>query len=110
MDVYPRISLRVVDMIVAGKSPQSDLTSSKMVLRHKGYGVYITCDGQPLAEYNFQVEDPLTVSCYVPSEKGKVCATRATALPFLYKLPEFRNSLGGRRTSGTCIASTRSSG
>ena len=37
-----------------------------------GYEVWITCDGEPLPEYQAQVEgDGKTVACFIPSESGK---------------------------------------
>lgn len=80
-----------------------------MVLRHKGYGVYITCDGQRLAEYNIQIEDPLTISCYVPSEKGKVCTPPGTTAGGSHIL-DLCDSLGRRQTPGKHITSAWPSG
>ncbi|RPD77297.1 hypothetical protein L226DRAFT_559352 [Lentinus tigrinus ALCF2SS1-7] len=38
----------------------------------KGYEVWITCDGEPLPEYQTQVEgDDKTIACFIPSESGK---------------------------------------
>ncbi len=41
----------------------------------KGYEVWISCNGKPLAEYCVQPEgsDGKTIACFVPSECGKVC-------------------------------------
>lgn len=44
-----------------------------MVLKHKGYGAYISCDDTPLDEFAFTKEDETTVSCYICSQAGKVC-------------------------------------
>ena len=44
-----------------------------MPLRHRGYGAYISCDGQVLQVHKTKVEDARVISCYVASEAGKVC-------------------------------------
>jgi len=52
---------------------------SAMVLSHRGYGVSVTCDGTPLDEFDVKVESETTVSCYIPSQQGKVCRTPISA-------------------------------
>jgi len=41
------------------------------VLSHRGYGVSVVCDDNPLEEFNVKIESDNTVSCYIPSEQGK---------------------------------------
>ena len=40
----------------------------------KGYQVWISCDGRPLPEYKVERkgDDGKTITCYIPSESGKV--------------------------------------
>ena len=44
-------------------------------MHHKGYDVWVTCDGEQLPEYQTKVEGDQgkNVACYIPSESGKVC-------------------------------------
>ena len=43
-------------------------------MHHKSYEVWISCDGEPLPEYRTQPEgdDGKTITCFIPSERGKV--------------------------------------
>ncbi|KAI0831308.1 hypothetical protein BC628DRAFT_1353158 [Trametes gibbosa] len=41
-----------------------------MPLGHRGYGAYISCDGQELEQFCVKVENDNTVSCYVPVDTG----------------------------------------
>ena len=43
-----------------------------MPLRLKGYTAHIDCDGKELEQYNVQQVDERTMTCWVPSEVGKV--------------------------------------
>ncbi len=43
-----------------------------MPLRHRGYGAYISCDGEELDAYKTKVENDKVISCYIASEVGKV--------------------------------------
>lgn len=49
-----------------------------MPLELNGYSAHICCDGKELETYDVRVEDEKTISCWIPSEEGKV---RAFALP-----------------------------
>ncbi|KAI0716754.1 hypothetical protein C8Q76DRAFT_616324 [Earliella scabrosa] len=42
-------------------------------MHHKGYDVWVTCDGEQLPEYQTKVEGDQgkNVACYIPSESGK---------------------------------------
>ncbi|KAI0721089.1 hypothetical protein C8T65DRAFT_724733 [Cerioporus squamosus] len=42
-----------------------------MPLCHRGYGAYISCDGEELDAYKIQMENDKVISCYVASEAGK---------------------------------------
>ena len=45
-----------------------------MPLEFKGFSAHICCDGKELEQYDVQQEDERTVTCWVPSESGKVLA------------------------------------
>ncbi len=61
------------------------------VMLHRGYEVWIADSrGQPLPEYQVEVgEDDSVVTCYIPSESGKVRSTYCSqyGLPKLGELP-----------------------
>lgn len=42
-------------------------------MRNSGLQVFIESDGQVLPEYQVEVADEKTMSCYIASEVGKVC-------------------------------------
>ena len=44
-----------------------------MPLRHRGYGAYISCDGEELKTYNVKQKGRI-ISCYVLGEAEKVNA------------------------------------
>ncbi|RDX49743.1 hypothetical protein OH76DRAFT_1403328 [Lentinus brumalis] len=75
-----------------------------------GYEVWITCDGEPLPEYQTEVEgDGKTVACFIPSESGKNFVihwndhVKATWLAYAF-------TLDGRSLSHGSIASVGSTG
>ena len=79
-----------------------------MVLRHKGYGVYVTCDGRSLEEFDFQVENDTTVSCYIASEQGKVCDILFATLHPNSNYPlGLCGTLGRRHVAGKRFANKR---
>lgn len=43
-----------------------------MAIEFLGFTIWVHSDGKELEEYKVQVEDENTVSCYIPSEVGKV--------------------------------------
>lgn len=45
-----------------------------MPLELNGYSAHICCDGKELETYDVRVEDEKTISCWIPSEEGKVRA------------------------------------
>lgn len=45
-------------------------------MRYRDYDVHIECGGSTLEEYSVQAEDDgRTISCWIPSEAGKVSGT-----------------------------------
>lgn len=46
-----------------------------MPVTFKGFTFWLVSGGVPIEEYNVQIEDRTTISCYIPSETGKVCST-----------------------------------
>ena len=38
----------------------------------KDWYTHVHCDGDIVKEYNFRIVDDHTVSCYIPSEAGRV--------------------------------------
>lgn len=65
-----------------GRSQQRDpiLTSrslycfvvASMPLELNGYSAHVNCDGKELETYDVRMEDERTISCWIPSEEGKV--------------------------------------
>lgn len=49
------------------------------MLTHRGFSAWIVVDGKPLPEYLVAVDqNQHRVSCWVPSEEGKVCSQLST--------------------------------
>ncbi|KAI0057471.1 hypothetical protein BV25DRAFT_1831154 [Artomyces pyxidatus] len=42
-----------------------------LALLHRGYSVYISCEGKEIPQYQVEVVDEKTLRCYIPSEAGK---------------------------------------
>lgn len=58
-------------------------------MRHRGYEVWVTSDGEPLAEYQSKVEgeDGKNMACFTPSESGKA-SVQSLSVPFQMMLAE----------------------
>ena len=52
--------------------PNPNFANATMPIEFLGFTVWIDSEEQELPEYEPQVEDENTVSCYIPSEVGKV--------------------------------------
>ena len=39
---------------------------------HRAFEVYVSCNGRKLDEFQTKLEDPNTITCYIPSEANKV--------------------------------------
>lgn len=65
-------------------------------LKHRGYSVWITCEGSSLEEFAITKEDETTASCYICSEAGKVSprySHSATITSYHHLRRVFRSSL-----------------
>ena len=43
-----------------------------MPVTHRGYDVYIKSDGKELPVFNVEIVNAETVTCWIPSEAGKI--------------------------------------
>ncbi|KAI1795879.1 hypothetical protein LXA43DRAFT_989893 [Ganoderma leucocontextum] len=77
-----------------------------MPLKLKGFSAHICCDGKELEQYDVQLEDERTVTCWIPSESGKAFSVHwkedASPTPTLMQVTTL--------VDGRCVARHKDSG